>query len=200
MPLFLLMITLFTFPGISGFPRWSPEIQNYHERKIFPYKQKQLYDIVADVASYPQFVPFCTGSRLLRPASQRTQTAPFVMEAEMTVGFLSFNESYVSQVTCHPHHSVEAVASSSTPLFKTLSTIWRFQPVSSQSPRALNDPLPAHDKCSHTHSTLVTLDIAYAFANPLHATVSSTFFGQVSRLMVEAFERRCIEVYGPEHE
>ena len=46
----------------------------------------------------------------------------------------------------------------------------------------------------------MTLDIAYAFANPLHATVSSTFFDQVSKLMVKAFEARCMAVYGPGHE
>ena len=40
--------------------------------------------------------------------------------------------------------------------------------------------------------TLLTLDLSYAFANPLHAAVSSTFFGQVSKLMVEAFEKRCL--------
>ena len=45
--------------------------------------------------------------------------------------------------------------------------------------------------------TLLTLDLSYAFANPLHAAVSSTFFGQVSKLMVEAFEKRCLAVYGP---
>jgi coenzyme Q-binding protein COQ10 len=119
------------------------------------------------------------------------------MEAELTVGFLSFKESYVSQVTCHPYHSVEAVASSSTPLFKSLSTTWRFQ---SGLSRPSSEPLPSHDKCNQTHPTLVTLDIAYAFANPLHAAVSSTFFGQVSKRMVEAFEARCQEVYGPGYE
>lgn len=39
--------------------------------------------------------------------------------------------------------------------------------------------------------TLVTLDLAFAFANPAHAVVSAAFFGQVSKLMVTAFERRC---------
>lgn len=41
------------------------------------------------------------------------------MEAEMTVGFLSFNESYVSQVTCHPHHSVEVYSTFTTNRFLT---------------------------------------------------------------------------------
>jgi coenzyme Q-binding protein COQ10 len=48
-----------------------------------------------------------------------------------------------------------------------------------------------------TGPTLVTLDLAFAFSNPVHATISAVFFGQVSKLMVKAFEERCMEVYGP---
>jgi len=57
-----------------------------------------------------------------------------------------------------------------------------------------------HDTCPSTQPTLVTLDIAWEFANPMHAALSSTFFGQVSKLMVKAFEEQCIKVYGPGHE
>lgn len=129
----------------------------------------------------------------------------------------------------------KAVASSSTPLFRTLTTTWRFQRASPQSPHAsaggLREPghgseyenrSPVHESRSParvgldagaqvgTHSgtrvgtpagddgpTLVTLDLVYAFANPVHATISAAFFGQVSKLMVKAFEERCLEVYGP---
>lgn len=44
--------------------------------------------------------------------------------------------------------------------------------------------------------TLLTFDIAFAFASPLHATISKGFFSRVSSMMVTAFEERCIEVYG----
>lgn len=76
----------------------------------------------------------------------------------------------------------QAVASSSTPLFETLETIWKFEPVVNTS--------------EGKESTLVKYDIAFAFANPLHAAISSKFFGQVSGLMMRAFEDRCGEVYG----
>jgi len=103
--------------------------------------------------------------------------------------------------------STQAVASSSTPLFKTLSTIWHFQPASPNSPHASTGHLPQHPSIFETQAisvaehntgpTLVTLDLAFAFSNPVHATVSAAFFGQVSKLMVNAFEERCMEVYGP---
>lgn len=204
--------TFLTFPdlpSLSPFAQSSrpPETQTYHERKIFPYRRSQLYDIVADVASYPRFVPFCTGSRVLDTSLEPGKLGELpatVMDAELTVGFISFRESYVSRVTCKPFESVEAVTSSSTPLFKTLATTWRFQPASSETPRSSAvekyNPHVQQSKVGRDHEngpTLVTLDLAFAFANPLHATVSAAFFGQVSALMVKAFAERCLTVYGP---
>ncbi|KAH9967088.1 cyclase/dehydrase [Lactifluus volemus] len=152
-----------------------------------------LYDVVSDVGSYATFVPFCTHSR---------------MEAELTVNFLAFTECYRSRVTCVPSESVLAIAVSSTPLFKTLETKWHFQAASPQSPHlssapsTLPPPAPASASTSVMDSsdagpTFLSLDLSYAFANPVHAAVSGTFFGKVSAMMVRAFEERCIEVYGP---
>ncbi|KAG8218696.1 polyketide cyclase/dehydrase [Butyriboletus roseoflavus] len=166
------------------------------------YRRSELYKIIADVESYSNFVPYCTGSRILE--SKARQNGTTVMEAELTVGFLAFKESYISTVTCKHDESVEAIGSSSSPLFKTLSTIWRLQPLSPCTPQ-LSTPLPpeiparsfASQALPDPGPTLVTLDLAFAFANPLHATVSATFFGQVSKLMVKAFEQRCVVLYGP---
>ncbi|EGN93078.1 hypothetical protein SERLA73DRAFT_116526 [Serpula lacrymans var. lacrymans S7.3] len=189
-----LFFTIPNFSSLSPFPdsNGSNDTQTYHEQKLFPFRRRQLYDIVADVQSYHRFVPYCTSSRILE---RRVAKSPVIeMDAELTVGFLAFKESYISKVTCKPYESVEAVASSSTPLFKTLTTTWRFHSASSTSegkPRSTSTAL------DDSEPTLVTLDLAFAFSNPLHAAVSTTFFGQVSKLMVKAFEDRCIAVYGP---
>lgn len=112
------------------------EPQTYHERKILPYgslpsygvisiltassfyryRPSELYNVVADVESYSSFLPFCTDARVLSKSTPTTprlggltspQALARVMEAELTVGFLSFRESYVSKVTCRPNESVE---------------------------------------------------------------------------------------------
>lgn len=72
------------------------------------YQARQLYDVVADVGSYPRFIPFCTGTRIMAEKRQGdSPTSQISMDAEMTVGFLSLSESYVSKVTCTPFTSVE---------------------------------------------------------------------------------------------
>ncbi|KAI0751117.1 dehydrase and lipid transport-domain-containing protein [Daedaleopsis nitida] len=204
---------LFTLPDLSSLSPFSGHDGNdqqvYHERKIFPYTQKQLYELVADASSYPRFLPFCTNARVLnKQAPPSDPSERLNMDVELTVGFMSFKETYVSKVTCRPYESVEAVAASSTPLFKSLDTVWRFQPASKQSPHpspsSLSAPAAANPSQTPTDPgtpgnaspTLVTLDLSFAFANPVHAAVSATFFGQVSKMMVQAFETRCLEIYG----
>lgn len=64
---------------------------------------------MADVDSYRHFVPYCTASKVLNsrsvesPGNGRTT----LKEAELTVGFLTFKDSYISNVTCTPYISVE---------------------------------------------------------------------------------------------
>jgi coenzyme Q-binding protein COQ10 len=118
----------FTLPKISPFSSSDepPATQTYHERKIFPYvfsnsdshssgtdaaahhssyRRRDLYNLVADVSSYPSFVPYCTGSRILE--KRVDQDGVVTMDAELMVGFFAFKESYVSRVTCRPYESVQ---------------------------------------------------------------------------------------------
>ncbi|KIY51635.1 hypothetical protein FISHEDRAFT_26748, partial [Fistulina hepatica ATCC 64428] len=176
--------SLFNLPNFG-----APPEQKYHERKVFAYRPEQLYNVVSDVASYPCFIPFCTGSRILT-LSNAAPLAVRTMQAELTVGFKSFTESYVSNVTCVPYESVTAVATASSSLFKSLTTTWRLQPIPA-----------AHSGSLGSAKTLVSFHLEFAFSNPLHAAVSIAFFSQVSKMMIDAFERRCLEVYGsPEGE
>jgi len=162
---------------------------------------------VSDVASYNRFIPFCKRSRLVRPAIPKPTESnkdAYDVEHELTIGFLAFEESYVSTVKCIPFESVEATATSN--LFKSLTTSWRFQPASQYSPHATSptsDPprsLPGTDTSLASPGgqapTLLSIDIKYAFASPTHATVAAKVFGSVSSQIMQAFEKRCLEVYG----
>ena len=81
-----------------------------------------------------------------------------------------------------------------------LETTWRFQPARTDADGVLTSPVrpgSADAGGDDTGPTLLSLDLSYEFANPMHAAVSSAFFGKVSTLMVKAFEERCVKVYGP---
>ncbi|KZS91299.1 hypothetical protein SISNIDRAFT_456918 [Sistotremastrum niveocremeum HHB9708] len=217
--------SFFSLPDVSSLSPFAnnkaeappPGPKTYHERKILPYTRKQLYAIVEDIESYHNYVPFCTESRITSPPTPSSKgNGQTELEAELKVGFMSISEDYTSRVTCTPFESVEARAVSS--IFKTLDTTWRFQPSSSSSPHSSNSSLVDEKSPSHIvretdtndsdesgsetvdddeGPTLVILDLAYEFASPHLAMVASMFFGQVSKMTVKAFEKRCLEVYGP---
>ncbi|TFL01854.1 dehydrase and lipid transport-domain-containing protein [Pterulicium gracile] len=178
--------SFFSFP--SPFSQSPPPA--YHEKKYLPFSPRQLYAVVSDVESYPSFVPFCVGCRKITQPKVVGDKGRVEVDAKMTVGFMALKESYVSHVTCVPYELVQAKASSSTPLFKSLTTTWKFEPV-------LNKTAGASAAAPEdAPSTLVSLELAYEFSNPLHAQISGAFFGQVSKSMAQAFEDRCRALYG----
>ncbi len=68
------------------------------ERQIVPYTPDQLFDVVADVAKYPQFLPWCVGARI------RSRTAN-MLTADLTIGFGPFRETFTSHAIAleRPH-------------------------------------------------------------------------------------------------
>ena len=84
---------------------------------------------------------------------------------------------------------LQAVASSQTHLFKSLSTKWSFRDMA-PPPQSITDDVMKPDQ------TLVTFDLTYAFASPFYVAFSRAFFAQVAEQMVNAFEGRCVSLYG----
>ena len=90
----------------------------YAEQKRVPYRPEQMFDLVADVGKYPQFLPWCVGARI------RTQTEHELV-ADLTIGFGPFRESFTSRVTLEHSHTI--VVHYENGPFKYLNNRWRFQ-------------------------------------------------------------------------
>ncbi|KAH9814941.1 dehydrase and lipid transport-domain-containing protein [Melampsora americana] len=176
----------------------------YKETKRMPYSKEQLYQVIADVEAYPHFVPYCVASNLLshRPLKSNVELLkqetnrlkPWVqggyagethmLESELVVGFKTFEERYTSYVECRKWEMVKASASHSS-LFKCLESTWTFQTPKENS---------SHQS-STSHSSDVSLHLAFAFASPLHAAIGEVFWKKISEKMVLAFENRLEQVY-----
>ena len=155
------------------------------EQVVLPYTPKELYSIVSDVDSYHLFLPYCLGSRVIGPsdsprAKENRQNASSIVDAELTIGFSAFRESYVSEVSMRPNEWVLAHAKPS-PLFQELHTAWHFR------------PLPAGASIPRTE---VTFTLAFAFSSPFYAAVAGQVFEKLSSSMLEAFQQRARSVYG----
>ena len=62
------------------------------EQRVLPYTAEQLFDLVADVGRYPEFLPWCVGARI----RERSDT---LIVADLLIGFRMFRERFTSRVT-----------------------------------------------------------------------------------------------------
>src|SRR5688572_15646543 len=73
--------------------RVRPSLMPTHaEKRILRYTPEQLFDVVADVRRYPEFLPWCVAARVV----SHTETE---LVADLTIGFKLFRETFRSQVT-----------------------------------------------------------------------------------------------------
>ncbi|KAI7832713.1 cyclase/dehydrase, partial [Gamsiella multidivaricata] len=180
-----------------------------------------FYSLVANVDDYHYFLPWCTHSKMSDPlpaGSEQVTVAGSgagpssgsvtVRHGELGIGFNSLQERYVSTVTCQEPWAVRAVSYDSK-LFKELSTTWKFTP---NAPKNTTLEAAMDQDLQETHllrrlagepdapsdypSCWVDFEIQFEFASPVHASMSSLFFDQVSKEMLKAFVDRAEELYG----
>jgi ribosome-associated toxin RatA of RatAB toxin-antitoxin module len=143
----------------------------YHERRMMMFTPKQIFDVIADVDSYNEFVPWCRKSKVLRWLDDHTY------DADLEVGFHLFSEQYTSRVTLENPKLVRSEARNSA-IFHHLKFTWELSP----GPVA--------------HSSWVSFSTDFRFNNPLYTHTAGLFFDQVVGKMICAFDRRCKQVYG----
>lgn len=145
--------------------------RKHQEQRLMGYSQQQMYDVVADVEHYKDFVPWCVISHVIKKS-------PTYLEAELEVGFQLFIERYISKVTLAPPHSVQTVTQEST-LFHHLHSTWDIKPG------------------PNTGTCWLSFQVDFAFKSPLYRQVATMFFDEVVQHMMTAFESRCNTMYGP---
>lgn len=137
------------------------------ERRAMPYTPEQLFDLVAAVDLYPQFLPWCLASRI-------TKREGNVFYADLVIGYKMVREKFGSRVTAlRPDHiHVEYL---SGPM-KHLSNHWRF--------------LPQPDG-----GCIIDFYVDFEFKNPILQRLISVFFEEAVKRMVGAFEARAKDLY-----
>jgi coenzyme Q-binding protein COQ10 len=138
------------------------------ERQILPYQPGQLFDLVVDVAKYPQFLPWCVASRV------RARTEKEIV-ADLTIGYGPFRESFTSRVNPSRPERID-VRYEKGP-FRYLNNHWRFLP--------------------HADGTEVDFFVDFEFHSRILQAAVGLVFNEAVRRMVAAFHKRAIEVYGP---
>lgn len=133
-----------------------------------------MFDLVADVEQYPQFLPLCEA---LAVRSRREREGRELLVAAMTVGYKAIRETFTSRVVLNRAELVIDVTYVDGP-FKRLENRWRFEETGPES-------------CN------VHFDIDYEFSSRMLGLVMGTMFDTAFKRFTHAFEARARVVYGP---
>ncbi|RSU54285.1 type II toxin-antitoxin system RatA family toxin [Sphingomonas sp. S-NIH.Pt15_0812] len=139
----------------------------HSETRHLPYTAEQMFDLVADVRRYPEFLPWVSAMRVRQDGETETV-------ADMIVGFKGLRETFTSRVEkSRPERiSVEYVDG---PL-KYLRNDWRFRP--------------------EPGGCAVDFSVDFAFKNRVFEMLAGQVFGTALRRMIGAFETRAAALYG----
>jgi coenzyme Q-binding protein COQ10 len=148
---------------------------SFRTNKRLPFTPRQMFDLVADVERYPQFLPLCEA---LVVRSREATDGKDVLVADMTAGYQAIRETFRSRVTLDPAAltvDVEGVPNSPGP-FSSIVNRWRFE--------------PAPDGCE------VSFFIAYEFKSMMLQMLVGALFERAFRRYMRAFEERAEQIYG----
>lgn len=138
------------------------------------HRAEEMFALVADVESYPQFLPMCEG---LIVRSRKERDGKTLLVADMTVGYKMIRETFTSQVLLKPEENVIDVKYIDGP-FRYLDNRWTF--------------IPSGDG----KTSAVEFFIDYEFKSRALGLVMGSMFDLAFRKFSEAFERRADVIYG----
>lgn len=136
--------------------------------KILPFTEQQLYDLVADIESYPKFIPWCEGARILEKRGD-------VVLADLIIHFKGVNGKYTSRVIFDKNQYEISVELAQGP-FHHLYQGWKF----TKKPQG----------------TLVEFDIDFKLRSFVLDKIMNMVFDDACMQMMDAFEKRAGELYG----
>lgn len=138
------------------------------ETRELPWSAEQMYDLVADVRRYAEFLPWVVATRI----KSENET---VMIADMLVGFSALREKFTSRVLKDRNRSIK-VEYLEGPL-KNLANDWIFTPSASGGCR-------------------IDFSVDFAFRNAIFEKLAGQYLDSAFRKMVAAFEKRAQQLYG----
>lgn len=143
------------------------------EKRTMPYSAQEMYDLVADVGRYPEFLPWNAAARI----RSRTDAGDHeVMEADLVISFKVFRERFGSRVVLWPErHRIDTEYLDGP--FRHMKSSWQF------SDRAGGG-------CE------VDFFVDFEFRNAILQRVIGVVFNEAMQRIVRAFEARARELYG----
>ncbi len=141
-------------------------MHHHKESRVLPYTPTQIFDMVADIEKYPDFLPWCTNALIVERKDGEAI-------ADLRIGYGPLHETYTSKVLLERPRKIEVVGIKGP--FKFLDNVWEF----------------SRDK----GGCKVDFTIDFAFKSFLLQTMMGAVFHRAVHHMVASFEARAAELY-----
>jgi coenzyme Q-binding protein COQ10 len=153
----------------------------YAEKRFLPYTPAQLFELVAAVDRYPEFLPWCLAARMRSAGTLPGTPRKALLVADLVIGFRMMRARYTSRVTLESPRRIEVTCIEGP--FRYLNNHWTFDPVAPSAERP-------------DGGTMLTLQIEFAFRSSLLQSFMGVMFDEAVSRMVAAFEGRAKQLYG----
>ena len=144
---------------------------SHAETKYLPYTAKEMFDLVADISSYPEFLPWCAAARV-RKEVQKGEVKQ--IEADLVIRFKVFREKFGSRVLLNASNYIIETDYIDGP-FRYMHSVWSFK--------------NCEEGCE------VKFDVNFEFKNAVLQSIIGLVFNDAMQRIVRAFERRASDLY-----
>jgi ribosome-associated toxin RatA of RatAB toxin-antitoxin module len=144
-------------------------VESVDRSALVPYTPQEMFALVSDIESYPRFLPWCHGARILTRDIDEVRARIEFAVGGMTRSFTTRNRHQINIMI--EMHLVDGP-------FSRLNGFWRFDPLGEEGSK-------------------IALFLEYDFSNRVLGMVVGPIFGQIANTLVDAFQQRAVEIYGP---
>jgi ribosome-associated toxin RatA of RatAB toxin-antitoxin module len=135
---------------------------------LVKFSAQQMFDLVDNIEAYPQFLPWCSGSRIIKREDD-------VVEAELMISKGGFKKSFSTR------NSIDRGGRISISLlngpFSYLEGVWNFMPLREDASK-------------------ISLDLEFEMSGKLASLAFGAIFNQICNTMVSSFTDRAKQIYG----
>ena len=139
-----------------------------HKSALVPYSAEQMYNLVDDIPAYPEFLPWCSGSKEINRCEDEVQ-------ASLDIAHSGVHKSFTTRNRLEINKTIEMQLVEGP--FKHLHGIWRFEPLGDVGSK-------------------VMLDLEFEFSSKLLGMTFGPLFSKIASSLVDAFIQRAQKVYG----
>ena len=144
---------------------------SHSEIKYLPYTAKEMFDLVADISSYPEFLPWCAAARIRKKVQKGVVQQ---IEADLVISFKVFREKFGSRVLLDTSKYIIETDYIDGP-FRYMHSVWSFE--------------DSDGGCE------VKFKVDFEFKNAMLQSIIGLVFNDAMQRIVRAFERRASDLY-----